>query len=62
MKQRTNIALVLLGFLTGAVLSGPASQAMAGLMANPSSQSFYLEDRMIDLEAYSINEIGRAHV
>ena len=55
MKQRTNMALVLLGFLTGAVLSGPASQAMAGLMANPSSQSFYLEDRMIDLDAYSIN-------
>ena len=55
MKQRPNMALVLLGFLTGAVLSGPASQAMAGLMANPSSQSFYLEDRMIDLEAYSIN-------
>ena len=40
MKQRPNMALVLLGFLTGAVLSGPASQAMAGLMANPSSQSF----------------------
>ena len=55
MKQRTNMALVLLGFLTGAVLSGPASQAMAGLMANPSGQNFYLEDRMIDLEAYSIN-------
>ena len=55
MKQKTNMALVLLGFLDGAVLSGPATQAAAGLMANPSSQSFYLGDRMIDLEAYSIN-------
>ena len=55
MKQKTNMALVLLGFLAGAVLSGPATQAAAGLMANPSSQSFYLGDRMIDLEAYSIN-------
>ena len=55
MKQKTNMALVLLGFLAGAVLSGPATWAAAGLMANPSSQSFYLGDRMIDLEAYSIN-------
>lgn len=53
MSRGKEIALVTAGVLVGVALSGPA--ATAGLMANPSSQSFYLEDRMIDLEAYSIN-------
>ena len=54
MSRRKEIALVTAGILAGIAVSGPATQAAAGLMANPSSQKFYLEDRQINLQAYEI--------
>ena len=54
MSRRKEIALVTAGILAGIAVSGPATQAAAGLMANPSSQKFYLEDRQISLQAYEI--------
>ena len=52
MNRGKEIILAAAGVLAGVMVGGTAA---AGLMANPSSQSFYLEDRMIDLEVYSIN-------
>ena len=54
MNRRKEIALVAAGILTGIVVSGPAIQAAAGLMANPSSQLFYVNEQRINLEAYEI--------
>ena len=54
MSRRKEIALVTAGILAGIAVSGPATQAAAGLMANPSSQKFYLKDRQINLQAYEI--------
>ena len=54
MSRRKEIALVTAGILTGIAISGPATQAAAGLMANPSSQKFYLDDLRISLTAYEI--------
>ena len=48
-----NAALVLVGILAGIAISGPA--ATAGLMANLSSQQFYVNDQRVDLQAYEIN-------
>lgn len=52
MSRGKEIALAAAGVLAGVMVGGTAA---AGLMANPSSQSFYLGDKLIDLEAYSIN-------
>lgn len=54
MLRRKEIALVTAGILTGIAVSGPATQAAAGLMANPSSQRFYVNEQRINLEAYEI--------
>ena len=54
MSRRKEIALVTAGILTGIAASGPATQAAAGLMANPSSQRFYVNEARINLEAYEI--------
>ena len=54
MNKRKEIALVTAGILTGIAVSGPAAQAAAGLMANPSNQKFYLDDQGISLTAYEI--------
>ena len=67
-SRRKEIALVTAGILAGIAVSGPATQAAAGLMANPSSQRFYVNEQRIPLEAYEINgsnyvklrDIGRA--
>ena len=55
MSRRKEIALVTAGILAGIAVSGPASQAAAGLMANPSTQRFYVNEQHISLEAYEIN-------
>ena len=55
MHKLKNAALVFAGILVGITLSGPVAQAAAGLMANPSSQKFYLDDQKISLQAYEIN-------
>ena len=55
MSRRKEIAMAAAGILAGIVISGPATQAAAGLMANPSSQRFYLDDQPISLTAYEIN-------
>ena len=54
MRKMKNAALVFVGILVGITLSGPVAQAAAGLMANPSSQKFYLNDQRISLTAYEI--------
>ena len=54
MKKGKEIALVTAGILAGIAVSGPATQAMAGLMANPSSQQFYVNKQHLNLEAYEI--------
>ncbi|MBD5155926.1 MAG: hypothetical protein HDT15_12915 [Oscillibacter sp.] len=54
MSRRKEIALVTAGILAGIAVSGPAAQAAAGLMANPSSQKFYLDDQRVSITAYEI--------
>ena len=54
MSRRKEIALETAGILAGIAVSGPAAQAAAGLMANPSNQKFYLDDQRISLTAYEI--------
>lgn len=54
MSRRKEIALVTAGILAGIAVSGPAAQAAAGLMANPSNQKFCLDDQSISLTAYEI--------
>lgn len=43
------------GLVVGAALFGGGAAAAAGLLAEPSAQTFYLNDRQIELEAYAIN-------
>lgn len=44
------------GVLTGALIFGGGTALAAGLIAEPSEQRFYLGDRQVELEAYSIND------
>ena len=53
--SRKEFALVTVGILTGIAVSRSATQAMAGLMANASSQRFCVNEQHIPLEAYEIN-------
>ena len=55
MSRRKEMALVTAGILTGIAVSGSATQAMAGLMATPSSQQFYVNEQRITMQAYEIN-------
>ena len=55
MSRRKEVALVTAGILAGITVSGPASQAAAGLMANASSQRFYVNEQRLPLDAYEIN-------
>jgi len=43
------------GIVVGAVLLGGSTAYAAGLLAEPSTQTFYLGDQQIQLEAYNIN-------
>ena len=68
MKRKQLIPAVLAGTLAGAVLAGPASAGVAALTAAPSTQTFYVDGKQVDLEAYVINghnyvqlrDVGRA--
>jgi len=68
MNRIKGTVLIVAGVIAGMLLSGPAAQAAARLMANPSSQTFYLDGQRIDLQAYEINgsnyvklrDVGRA--
>lgn len=55
MSKRKEIALVTAGILAGIAVSGPVTQAAAGLMANASSQKFYVNEQRVPLEAYEIS-------
>ncbi len=55
MSRRKEIVLVTAGILAGIAVSGPVTQAAAGLLANPSSQQFYLDGQRVNLQAYEIN-------
>ena len=52
MKRKQLIPAVLAGALAGAVLAGPASAGVAALTAAPSTQTFYVDGKQVDLEAY----------
>ena len=83
MKGKQLIPAVLASVLIGAVLGGPTTAAVAAVAASatvatsaaltaitvsPSTQSFYVDGKQVDLEAYVINghnyvqlrDIGRA--
>ena len=68
MKRKQLIPAVLAGTLIGAALVGPASAGVAALTAAPSTQTFYVDGKQVDLEAYVINghnyvqlrDVGRA--
>ena len=55
MKRKQLIPAVLAGTLIGAALVGPASAEVAALTAAPSTQTFYVDGKQVDLEAYVIN-------
>ena len=42
------------GLMVGAALFGGGTALAAGILAEPSEQTFYLDDRQIQLEAYAI--------
>ena len=54
MKRTREIIFMGIGILTGFALCGPAAQAAATLTASPSSQTFYLNGRQINLTAFEI--------
>lgn len=68
MRRKQLIPAVLAGTLIGAALVGPASAGVAALTAAPSTQTFYVDGKQVDLEAYVINghnyvqlrDVGRA--
>ncbi len=68
MKRKQLIPAVLAGALIGAVLAGPASAGVVALTAAPSTQTFYIDGKQVDLEAYVIHghnyvqlrDVGRA--
>ena len=68
MKRKQLIPAVLAGTFIGAALVGPASAGVAALTAAPSTQTFYVDGKQVDLEAYVINghnyvqlrDVGRA--
>ena len=51
MKRKQLIPAVLAGTLIGAALVGPASAEVAALTAAPSTQTFYVDGKQVDLEA-----------
>ena len=55
MKGKQLIPAVLAGALAGAALAGPASAGVAALTAAPSTQTFYVDGKQVDLDAYVIN-------
>ena len=55
MKRKQLIPAVLAGTLIGAALVGPASAEVAAPTAAPSTQTFYVDGKQVDLEAYVIN-------
>ena len=52
MKRKQLIPAVLAGALAGAALAGPASAGVAALTAAPSTQTFYVDGKRVDLKAY----------
>ena len=68
MKRKQLIPAVLAGTLIGAALVGPASAGVVALTAAPSTQTFYIDGKQVDLEAYVIHghnyvqlrDVGRA--
>lgn len=60
MKQKREALLVATALLTGAMLAGPAAQAVSALTATPSAQIFYVDGQRVALEAYAVE--GRNYV
>lgn len=60
MKKGKEITLVATGVLAGTLAVGPMTNAAAGLLAEPSTQTFYVNGAQVDLETYAIN--GRNYV
>ena len=68
MNRKREAVFMGIGILAGLVLSGPAARAAEALAAKPSSQTFYVDGKQIQFEAYNIHgnnfvqlrDIGRA--
>ncbi len=56
MSRKKDFALLAAGILVGVALAPTAANAVSELLtATPSTQTFYLDDQQIELEAYAIN-------
>ncbi len=56
MSRKKDFALLAAGILVGIALAPTAANAVSELLtATPSTQTFYLDDQQIELEAYAIN-------
>ncbi len=53
--MKIRIAYLLAGAMLGAALSGPVANAAEQIIAQRSSQTFYVDGRQTPMEAYSIN-------
>ena len=54
--SRTREAVFMgIGILAGLALSGPAAQAADYLTARPTTQTFYVDGRQVQFEAYQIH-------
>ena len=54
--SRTREAVFMgIGILAGLALSGPAAQAATNLTASPTTQTFYVDGRQVQFEAYQIH-------
>ena len=55
MNRKREAVFMGIGILAGLVLSGPAAQAAEAQAAKPSSQTFYVDGKQVQFEAYNIH-------
>ena len=55
MSRKKDMLLMAAGLLAGTLAVGPMANAAAGLLAEPSTQTFYVDGTKVNLEAYAIN-------
>ena len=53
--MKRGIGTFVMGMVLGAVVFGSGAAMAAGLLAEPSAQSFYVDGVKVELEAYVIN-------
>ena len=55
MNRKREAVFMAIGVFAGLMLAGPAAQAAESLAARPSSQTFYVDGKQVQFEAYSIH-------